>query len=66
MRSGARLEVAVGKADLRYMVKMTSDRIDPATVTYSEAIYKPVCDLENVVLVIEQNRQRLFSKGPDV
>ena len=37
--------VHLGNADLRYIVKMTSDGIDPATVTYSEVIYKPVCDL---------------------
>ena len=35
----------LGEADLRYIVEMASDGIDPATVTYSEVIYKPVCDL---------------------
>jgi hypothetical protein len=42
---GALLHFHLGKADLRYVVKMTSDGIDPAAVTYSDAIYKSVCDL---------------------
>jgi hypothetical protein len=54
----------LGEADLRYIVEMASDGIDPATVTYSEVIYKLVRDLRNVILIIEHNRQRLFSKGP--
>lgn len=57
------LHVHLGKADLRYIVKMASDRIDPATVTFSEIIYEPVCDLYDVGLVIEHNEQRLFAKA---
>jgi len=46
------------------MVKMTGDGIDPATVTYSDVIYKPVRDLRNVVFIIELYRERLFSEYP--
>src|SRR5271167_3771625 len=57
------VHVHLGKADLRYIVKMASDRIDPATVTFSKIIYKPVCNLYNVGLIIKHNEQRLFAKA---
>jgi hypothetical protein len=46
--------VHLGKADLKYIVKTTSDGIDPAAVTYSEAINEPVCDLYDVILIVER------------